>query len=330
MTYIKKLLLDTGVLMARRQMLAKIAIMLGFVQLLTLQMTANISSGLISLNITVGIVLVMFVTQLLVLRYLWSYLYSVIASLLLSYVCISLYLSDVDIRIQIMFIPLLPLILYFLNPLWLFNITSLLFLFLLQVVKESYLPTDATHYQALELVVFAYFLVWLVLLVEAMVNRHDNSRLQSYLNYDEDNGVISSKALLSVLEKCVANALRYKQKMSVVMLEFYHLVENHKPEIVPGYKYESHFLASVSANLRRGDTLAKWKENSFVIIVPESDTEGSEKLLQKLEQIICRIRLPGLGVPVMRYGVAVLSHQSHIELLEMAGQALEANKRQEA
>ncbi|MDH5360951.1 MAG: GGDEF domain-containing protein [Gammaproteobacteria bacterium] len=196
------------------------------------------------------------------------------------------------------------------------------------VMRDSYLYAESGHLDELGLVGFSYALVWAVLLIAALSHRRANSGLQNALYYDVDSEVLDPRALLRVLEKSVANTLRYEQKMSVVMFEFYACQGSITSAMSTGSKFESGLLAGISANLRRGDTLAKWKDNSFVIIVPENDAHGCEKLLNKLTQIMQNIRLPGLDSAMIHYGIAVLKHQSHTELLDVAEQALEEKKRQ--
>jgi len=251
-----------------------------------------------------------------------------LASLVIAYLCMVVYLSDVDLRLQIMLVPLLPLVLYVLNPLWLYNVLSVFGLVLLIVMRDAHLYTASGHLDDLGLVQFSFALVWAVLLIEALSHRRSNARVQNYLYYNVDSEVLDVKALLRVLEKSVANTVRYEQKMSVILFELYHSQGSRPSVITEGSKLESGLMSAVAANLRRGDTLAKWKGNSFVIIVPENDAEGCEQLLKKLSQILQNIRLPGLDSAFIRYGIAVLKHQSHMELLDEAEQALEENKRQ--
>lgn len=326
MTYITQLFLDTGSELALRQSFAKKIVIFGAVLFSSLQLVSNVNSPLLSLQLVAGIFFVMLITHILDKRFSLKYLYSILASVVFAYICMTVYLSDVDIRFQIMFVPLLPLILYFLNPLWLYNVLSVLGLSMIIVMRDSYLYTESGHLDELGLVQFSYALVWAVLLIEALSHRRANSGLQNDLYYDVDSGVLDTRALLRVLEKSVANTLRYEQKMSVVMFEFHVSRGSITSVVSTGSKFESGLLAGISANLRRGDTLAKWKDNSFVIIVPENDAHGCEKLLSKLTQIMQHIRLPGLDTAMIHYGIAVLKHQSHTELLDVAEKTLEENK----
>ncbi|MDH5182419.1 MAG: GGDEF domain-containing protein [Gammaproteobacteria bacterium] len=328
MSYLKRVFIETGEVWAKRQLMAQISIALGFVFIACVQLWSKVASDILSLPVLFAFTIAIVGTHVLVKQYSWPGLYSVLANAVLSYVCLAIYLSDVDVRIQTLIIPLLPLLFYFLNPLWLFNTLSGLFLAMLVAVREIDLLSKVSQFEYIGLVLLAYSVVWAALLIEGIVHRRDRARLKSYMSYDEESEVFNPKALLRVLETSVANTQRYQHKMSLVMFEFYSASDRHKAVITPGSKLERALLACVSANIRRGDTLAKWKDNSFVIIVPESDQQGSEKLLAKLGQIICHMRLPGLDSLDMRYGIAALQHESHIELLALAQQALDSSKRQ--
>lgn len=328
MTYIKKTLLETSEIWLKRQWMAQFSIAVSFAVIVYIQLLSNIVSDILSLAILTGFVLVMLVTRFLIMQYSWSAIYNVLANALLSYICLAIYLSDMDVRIQMLLIPLLPLLFYILNPLWLFNLASLVFLAVLMDVREVYLQSESGRFEDVGLVLLAYALVWAVLLSVALVHRRDRARLQTYMDYNEESGVINPKALLSVLEKSVANAIRYEYKMSLVVFEFFSVADNSKVPVSPGSQSEQKLLASVAANIRLGDTLAKWKGNTFVLIVPESDEPGSEKLLLKLGQIISNSRLSEVSSQQIHYGIAVLQHQSHIELLTTAEQALDTDKRQ--
>lgn len=328
MTLLRKTLIDTAAVWAERQRVAQISIILGFVLIVCVLALSDVVSDILSSSSLLILLLLVISAHLLMKKTSWPYFYNVAANLLLSYICLAIYLSDLDVRIQMLLIPLLPMLLYFLNPLWLFNVVSLLVIFVLLDAREIYLQAEDFRFESGGLVLFAYVVVWTVLLIAALTHRRDRLKLQQYMNYDEENGILNPKALLSVLEKGVANTLRYEHKMSLLMFEFYCSSEREMSQLTPGYEYERRLLASVSANIRRGDTLAKWKSNSFVIIVPESNEKGSVKLLEKLEQIISNTRQHHLSTLKIHYGITVLQHESHTELLHRTELALEANKRQ--
>ena len=325
MAYIKSVFIETAVLWELRLRRVYISIALVLVLLTVLSLATQGTVGLLNIFVLPGLALLLLFGYGLARHFGCSCVYNLLANLLLGYLGLAIFSSaELDERVQILLLPLIPLWFYLLNPLWLYNLISAALLIALLAMSETVFPAA----ESINLVLYSYTVVWGVLISVELVARRERERQPSPLHYNDEAEVITPPALLRILEATVANSIRYSHPLVLTMFEFTTISAREQTLLAPGSAYERKLLSSVVANIRRGDTLAKWRGNSFAIIVPDSDRAGAEKLLQKLRRIIAASRLQGLTTVDFRYGLVVLQHESHKELLSLAEQALLASMRQ--
>ncbi|WP_141104265.1 GGDEF domain-containing protein, partial [Noviherbaspirillum denitrificans] len=103
---------------------------------------------------------------------------------------------------------------------------------------------------------------------------------------DPLTGVFSRRSGEEVMELHFNNATRHEAPMSVAFFDIDHFKSvNDKFGHEAGDKVLVDMTGTVGANLRRGDTLARWGGEEFVLIMPNTDLRQAEAAVQRLRGI---------------------------------------------
>lgn len=93
---------------------------------------------------------------------------------------------------------------------------------------------------------------------------------------DDLTGTLNQRGLLRDLETLVSRSRRYQNHLSVMMLEF----------TMPLGEQTSHYILAAShclrEQLRWADIIGRFADNSFLLVLPETDIEAAECLAQKI------------------------------------------------
>jgi diguanylate cyclase (GGDEF)-like protein len=114
---------------------------------------------------------------------------------------------------------------------------------------------------------------------------------------DPLTGVFSRRSGEEVIELQFTIATRNSTSLAVAFVDLDHFkTVNDRFGHEAGDKVLTGMTAIVGANLRRGDTLARWGGEEFVLIMPDTDIEQAEKALERLRGIGLGLRPDGTPV----------------------------------
>ncbi|MES9960915.1 MAG: diguanylate cyclase [Sedimenticola sp.] len=106
---------------------------------------------------------------------------------------------------------------------------------------------------------------------------------------DELTGLANPRALSRALNAQVTRSRRYGNPLSLIIAEL-------SDDNAPGEQLPDGIILAVSRHLRYrlrwADTIARWSDSQFVIILPETGQEECRKLIEKIERGFSEIPLP--------------------------------------
>jgi diguanylate cyclase (GGDEF)-like protein len=103
---------------------------------------------------------------------------------------------------------------------------------------------------------------------------------------DPLTGVFSRRSGEEVMDLQFNNATRHAAPIAVAFFDIDHFKTiNDKFGHEAGDKVLTDMTATVAANLRRGDTLARWGGEEFVLIMPNTDLQQAEAAVQRLRNV---------------------------------------------
>jgi diguanylate cyclase (GGDEF)-like protein len=133
---------------------------------------------------------------------------------------------------------------------------------------------------------------WLLVLITGVSTLAGTSQLAFMLVLvrqairDPLTGVFSRRSGEEVMELQFTNATRHEAPVSVAFFDIDHFkAVNDKFGHEAGDKVLTDMTGVVCANLRRGDTLARWGGEEFVLIMPNSDLRQAEAAVQRLRSV---------------------------------------------
>jgi diguanylate cyclase (GGDEF)-like protein len=144
-------------------------------------------------------------------------------------------------------------------------------------------------------------------------------RVKSLSLSDDLTGTLNQRGLLRDLERLVSRSRRYDNHLLVMMLEF----------DMPKGEQADNFILDVSRCLREqvrwADIIGRFAENSFLLLLPETDIEAAQGLAQKIFEQLEKIPVSeGMEVrPKIYCGVSQWQRGNDVNmLLERVGAAL--------
>lgn len=149
---------------------------------------------------------------------------------------------------------------------------------------------------------------------------------------DELTGVLNMRAFGTVAERVTRQASRYARPYSVVMVDSDSMKavnDSHGHEA--GNRLLKMLVGSVQTQLRETDVLARFGGDEFVLLLPETNATGAEKLAGRIRQRIEATSLSTRDLPIATtVSIGVASYPEHGSefkaILEAADRALYASK----
>ena len=164
--------------------------------------------------------------------------------------------------------------------------------------------------------------------------RQQKEAAEQLARIDPLTGLLNRRAFFEASEVEIRRVLRYRQPLSVIAIDLDHFKSiNDSYGHGAGDSVLIDFAHVVSQQLRGVDLVARLGGEEFVVLLPDSDTQGALRVAERLRLALADSG-PQVGEGVLHYtasfGVAGLDpgQSSLEELLERADTALYAAKRQ--
>ena len=180
-----------------------------------------------------------------------------------------------------------------------------------------------TNYMILWQVLGGGFLLFVLMFYRAYVQNRFNQKLKAknieleYLSQtDPLTGVYNRLKTDVLLDQEFERSRRYNRNLSVVMfdLDFFKQVND-----TYGHQTGDRVLVAASslvqAHIRKHDVLGRWGGEEFLILCPETDVQGAERLAENLRQQLESLDLGEVGAITASFGIAQLGRTEDIKRL---------------
>jgi diguanylate cyclase (GGDEF)-like protein len=154
---------------------------------------------------------------------------------------------------------------------------------------------------------------------------------------DTLTGCASLDALDRRLRDEFERARRYALRFALVVLDIDRLREvNERLGQAAGDRVLGEFGAMMQREIRSPDFVARYGGDEFALILPETDSEGGRRFVDRLRQVLQRHTFPDLGpgrVPAVTAGVVAYPHSEVLrpeDLFTLAEAALDKGKKEAA
>jgi diguanylate cyclase (GGDEF)-like protein len=154
------------------------------------------------------------------------------------------------------------------------------------------------------------------------------SRLMADADTDGLTGLNNRRKTERLLEQEFDRALRYGRPLALVMFD----VDNFKHiNDTLGHPVGDLVLAGIARRIKRKmrttDYLGRWGGEEFLLICPETDTQGATQIAERMRRAIRRKGFSSAGVVTASFGVGCHSGEGNVEvLIQRADQYLYAAK----
>ncbi|MCX7099234.1 MAG: GGDEF domain-containing protein [Methylococcales bacterium] len=154
--------------------------------------------------------------------------------------------------------------------------------------------------------------------------------LELLAHTDSLTGLLNRRRMQEVLERQKALFLRNDSAFTFIIVDIDHFKKiNDTYGHFCGDLVLSEAAASMKANLRKGDVLARWGGEEFLILLPDTDIKGAHRVAEHIRATIAdkHFVLEGKAVSVtMTFGLAQYEGNSIDESLKLADNALYEGK----
>jgi len=217
-----------------------------------------------------------------------------------------------------------PMVFVFLTNLHLGILTSLLLLlvYVFSLLFGPGLPPGAERallvqgvstYIVVALLAWLYERDWLSIEARLLVNSDIDFLTQ----------VHNRRGLTRMLQKEMADALRHRRELAVIMFELDGC--ERMPAEFGEHACEQMLIelaGLVGRHIRAGDSLGRWDTRRFMLLAPNTGLAGAARFADKLRHLLKSYYFEGIGHIAASFGVVMLEHDSMAELLEHVEQAL--------
>jgi diguanylate cyclase (GGDEF)-like protein len=138
--------------------------------------------------------------------------------------------------------------------------------------------------------------------------QQENSRLEAELDElaitDDLTGLANQRALKRALDTQVTRSRRYHNPLSLAIIE---LLDESSPSLVPDDEVVLATSRYLRDRLRWVDFIARWDQNHFLIILPETSAREGERMIDKIRGNFPDIELPesaSIHTLSLRFGLA--------------------------
>ena len=136
----------------------------------------------------------------------------------------------------------------------------------------------------------------------------ENSRLRSAMEQlvitDELTGLANQRALKRALDTQVTRSRRYHNPLSLAIIE---LLDEASPSMIPDDEVVLATSRYLRDRLRWVDFIARWDQNHFLIILPETNAADGARMIDKIRDHFAEIELPdsaSIHTLSLRFGLA--------------------------
>jgi diguanylate cyclase (GGDEF)-like protein len=175
--------------------------------------------------------------------------------------------------------------------------------------------------------------VYLVVTLLAWLYERDWLGIESRLLVNSDidflTQVHNRRGLKRMLQKSMADALRHRQELAVMMFEiddFEELNSRHGRYMCDQLLIE--LAGLVGRHVRAGDCFGRWDAQRFMILAPYTDLKGAEKFAGKLHRLVKSYYFENIGHIRASLGVVALRHDNMEAFLEKLEAALKQARQQ--
>lgn len=132
-----------------------------------------------------------------------------------------------------------------------------------------------------------------------------NDELEKFAITDQLTGLNNRFKLDNALENELSRYARFQHPFGIILMDIDHFKDvNDSYGHATGDKILVCIASLLQFNIRKTDILGRWGGEEFLIICPEIDIEGMEKLAEKLRQVIESYDFPEAHSVTMSFGVS--------------------------
>lgn len=155
-----------------------------------------------------------------------------------------------------------------------------------------------------------------------------NQRLQELASHDSLTNLLNHRAVIDALTSALSLAERYKQPLSVAMIDIDHFKQVND---VFGHQAGDEVLTQVAqifrTRLRAADISGRYGGEEFLLIMPQTQAVESDVLMNRLRQTISTLSIPIIGEKPITVSIGLVSYQGEgkitaIQLVTCADAAL--------
>ena len=136
-----------------------------------------------------------------------------------------------------------------------------------------------------------------------------NEELKQHILTDHDTGLLNERGIMLALEPQVARSRRYNSTMSVVVLDAHCPADNTGAH--------PHIARLLKDQLRWADLIGCNDKQEFILVLPETGSEASLQLIEKLRDLLNKMADQVLGGKTIKtnYGIAGWRRSDNAETL---------------
>ena len=139
--------------------------------------------------------------------------------------------------------------------------------------------------------------------------KEKSNLLEYQASHDNLTGLYNRNKFNSLFGKEIRRGIRYKNKLSLVLFDIDHFKNiNDLHGHLIGDEVLKEIAVVVSQNVREHDTVVRWGGEEFLILLPETNLEGSKIVAEKIRNSICQTPLTTLKLNITAsFGVCVIN-----------------------
>ena len=182
-------------------------------------------------------------------------------------------------------------------------------------MQNGYSKNRVNRLILLAVVVFAIFLLWILVLVYHIQKRKKAElALERLANYDELTSIYNRHKIDEFLSEQMEIAKRYQRSLSLIFFDIDKFKSindtfGHKA----GDKVLQEIAQVVSKNIRESDGFGRWGGEEFLIALPETDLVGASQLAEKLRREIENHNFPVERKVTCSFGVIEVESETNLD-----------------
>lgn len=151
-----------------------------------------------------------------------------------------------------------------------------------------------------------------------LVNKNEKllSDLNRVANEDHLTGIYNRRKISRELYTEIGRSKRYKRSFSIIMIDIDNFKETNDTY---GHIRGDTLLIEIADILRncirKVDILGRWGGEEFLVISPETDTNGARLLAEKIRSEIETFKFTGIGNKTASFGVASYTNEDNAEAI---------------